>query len=58
MTPRYPDPPTNLRSLRDRLVQAARREGVVFGRLQQHVATWSSPSSHRRSPTKPAFRCC
>lgn len=38
MTPRYPDPPTNLRSLRDRLVQAARREGVVFGRLQQHVA--------------------
>lgn len=34
----YPTPPSNLRSLRDRLNQAARREGVLFGRLQQHVA--------------------
>jgi hypothetical protein len=27
-----------LRSLRDRLTQAAQRQGVVFGRLQRHVA--------------------
>lgn len=38
MTVRYTSPPTNLRSLRDRLIQAAKREGVLFGRLQQHVA--------------------
>ncbi|MDT4991447.1 MAG: hypothetical protein QOH97_1339 [Actinoplanes sp.] len=34
----YSSPPSNLRSLRDRLVAAAKREGLVFGRLQQHVA--------------------
>jgi hypothetical protein len=34
----YSSPPSNLRSLRDRLVQAAKREGLIFGRLQQHVA--------------------
>ncbi|WP_179474179.1 nucleotidyl transferase AbiEii/AbiGii toxin family protein [Mycolicibacterium vinylchloridicum] len=34
----YSSPPTNLRSLRDRLTQAAQRQGVVFGRLQRHVA--------------------
>jgi hypothetical protein len=34
----YSSPPTNLRSLRDRLAQAAQRQGVVFGRLQRHVA--------------------
>ena len=34
----YSSPPANLRSLRDRLTQAARRQGVVFGRLQRHVA--------------------
>lgn len=38
MTSPYSSPPSNLRSLRDRLVQAAKREGLVFGRLQQHVA--------------------
>ena len=38
MTSHYESSPTNLRALRDRLAQAARREGVVFGRLQQHVA--------------------
>ena len=38
MTVRYESSPTNLRALRDRLTQAAKREGVVFGRLQQHVA--------------------
>jgi hypothetical protein len=38
MTTPYSTPPSNLRSLQDRLVQAARREGVVFGRLQRHVA--------------------
>lgn len=27
----------NLRALRDRPTQAAKREGVAFGRLQQHV---------------------
>lgn len=37
MTSRYESPPTNLRALRDRLTVAAKREGVVFGRLQQHV---------------------
>jgi predicted nucleotidyltransferase component of viral defense system len=34
----YKSSPANLRSLRDRLTQAAKREGVVFGRLQQHIA--------------------
>jgi Nucleotidyl transferase AbiEii toxin, Type IV TA system len=38
MSSPYSSPPSNLRSLRDRLVQAANREGLVFGRLQQHVA--------------------
>lgn len=38
MTQQYSSPPTNLRSLRDRLTQAAQRQGVVFGRLQRHVA--------------------
>lgn len=38
MSSAYSSPPPNLRSLRDRLVQAAKREGMVFGRLQQHVA--------------------
>lgn len=38
MSSPYSLPPSNLKSLRDRLVQSARREGVVFGRLQQHVA--------------------
>jgi hypothetical protein len=34
----YSSPPANLRSLRDRLAQAAQRHRVVFGRLQRHVA--------------------
>jgi len=38
MTSRYKSSPSNLRAPRDRLTQAAKREGVVFGRLQQHVA--------------------
>lgn len=38
MTQPYSSPPANLRSLRDRLAQAAQRQGVVFGRLQRHVA--------------------
>ncbi|KZS54777.1 nucleotidyl transferase AbiEii/AbiGii toxin family protein [Mycobacterium ostraviense] len=38
MTKPYSSPPTNLRSLRDRLTQAAQRQGVVFGRLQRHIA--------------------
>jgi hypothetical protein len=38
MTMAYSNPPSNLRSLQDRLVQAAQREGIVFGRLQRHVA--------------------
>ena len=38
MTKPYSSPPTNLRSLQDRLTQAAQRQGVVFGRLQRHVA--------------------
>ena len=38
MTPSYNSPPSSLRALRDRLTQAAKRDGVVFGRLQQHVA--------------------
>ena len=38
MTSHYESSPANLRVLRDRLTQAAKREGVVFGRLQQHVA--------------------
>jgi len=38
VTQRYSSPPTNLRSLQDRLTQAAQRQGVVFGRLQRHVA--------------------
>ena len=38
MTSRYESSPANLRALRDRLTQAAKREGVVFGRWLQHVA--------------------
>jgi hypothetical protein len=38
VTQPYSSPPTNLRSLRDRLTHAAQRQGVVFGRLQRHVA--------------------
>lgn len=38
MTKHYFSPPMNLRSLRDRLTQVAQRQGVVFGRLQRHVA--------------------
>lgn len=38
MTKPYTSPPPNLRSLRDRLSQVAERQGVVFGRLQRHVA--------------------
>lgn len=38
MSRRYDTPPSNLRALRDRLAQAAQREGLVFGRLQRHVA--------------------
>jgi hypothetical protein len=38
VTQPYSSPPANLRSLRDRLTQAAQRQGVVFGRLQRHVA--------------------
>lgn len=34
----YDSPPSNLRSLRDRLFQTAKRDGLVFGRVQQHVA--------------------
>lgn len=37
MTRHYDSPPTRLRALRDRLTAAAKREGVSFGRLQQHV---------------------
>lgn len=37
MSGRYESSPVNLRALRDRLTAAAKREGVVFGRLQQHV---------------------
>ena len=37
MTLRYDASPSNLRALRDRLAAAAKREGIVFGRLQQHV---------------------
>ena len=38
MTSRYESSPVSLRALRDRLTQAAKGAGVVFGRLQQHVA--------------------
>jgi hypothetical protein len=37
MSSRSDSSPANLRALRDRLTAAAKREGVVFGRLQQHV---------------------
>jgi hypothetical protein len=37
MTARYDSSPSNLRALRDRLTAVAKREGIVFGRLQQHV---------------------
>jgi hypothetical protein len=38
MSRSYDTPPSNLRALRDRLAQAAQREGLIFGRLQRHVA--------------------
>lgn len=37
MTARYDSSPSNLRALRDRLTAVAKREGIVVGRLQQHV---------------------
>lgn len=37
MSGRYGTSPSSLRALRDRLTAVAKREGVVFGRLQQHV---------------------
>lgn len=37
MSGRYETSPASLRALRDRLTAAAKRESVVFGRLQQHV---------------------
>lgn len=37
MSAGYDSAPANLRALRDRLTAASKREGVVFGRLQQHV---------------------
>ncbi len=37
MSSHYASPPSNLRALRDRLTATAKREGVVFGRLRQHV---------------------
>lgn len=36
MTSRYETSPANLRALRDRLTQAAKREGVVFGAIAPH----------------------
>lgn len=33
----YSAAPRNLRSLRDRLMHVSRRDGVAFGRLQQHI---------------------
>lgn len=33
----YSAAPKNLRSLRDRLMHVSRREGIAFGRLQQHI---------------------
>lgn len=38
MSSGYDTPPSNLRALRDRLTHTAQREGLVFGRLQRHVA--------------------
>ncbi|MGH9205306.1 MAG: nucleotidyl transferase AbiEii/AbiGii toxin family protein, partial [Acidimicrobiales bacterium] len=38
MTKPYSTPPSNLRSLQDRLVRVAGQKGVLFGRLQRHVA--------------------
>jgi len=37
MSDSYSSAPKNLRSLRDRLMHVSRRDGVVFGRLQQHL---------------------
>ena len=37
MSGRYGSPPSNLRALRDRLTAVAKRDSIVFGRLQQHV---------------------
>lgn len=37
MSGRYETSPASLRALRDRLTAVAKREGVLFGRLQQHV---------------------
>lgn len=50
----YDSPPSNLRSLRDRLFQTAKREGLVFGRLQQHVAMLVVAQLASRSTGDPA----
>ncbi|MDN5852459.1 MAG: hypothetical protein L0K86_06355 [Actinomycetia bacterium] len=48
--------PSNLRALRDRLTQAAKRENVVFGRHQQHVAVLARPPWHPPSVGAAAAR--
>jgi hypothetical protein len=37
MSDAYASVPKNLRSLRDRLMHVSRRDGLAFGRLQQHI---------------------
>lgn len=37
MSDAYSSAPKNLRSLRDRVMHVSRRDGLVFGRLQQHI---------------------
>ena len=37
MSDAYVSVPKNLRSLRDRLMHVSRRDGLAFGRLQQHI---------------------
>lgn len=50
----YDSPPSNLRSLRDRLTQNAKRERLVFGRVQQHVAMLVVAQMASRSTDDPA----
>ena len=53
MTPSYNSPPSSLRALRDRLTQAAKRDGVVFGRLPLGIDGFAQvhvlhPRDHRK----------
>ena len=49
MTSHYESSPANLHALRDRLTQAAKREGVVFGRVSSTCVSADDSKEARKS---------